>query len=484
MRDPKQKQIKGIVADVPKPTAMTPDECRRACKKAGLEYLPGYESRVLRYVITNESQDRYGDVVRVAGAKLDNYLKNPVVMMAHRHDMPPIGKTVDLACDKQSKQIVASGLFLDGRTDMTGVSDTAFKLAQSGAMPGCSIGFMPVKANRPQSAEERTKLGVGENGYEFLEWELLEWSVCSIPANPDALQLNALLKCIAEKTIDVDARDLFVLDRFKMLTTRQCLDVYVKVFGGIAIKTDETTVDEGQAPIADIVNAPAAGEENGVDIDEPSEGDAVVRGVIPYAEHSKDPEGDAWDGAAETKNATPADLKVMCTWYDSAKPDVKSSYKLPHHRANGYHAVWKGVAAAMSALLGGRGGVDIPEGDIKGCYAHLVKHYEAFGKEPPEMKSIIGPDAKTVIDKIWVDVEKILARVDGEEAYTEYSKTASKPKAFADKIDKLLEAISKIDKNFQELGARLDALSAVTPPNNAGDRSAKDTESLYRKVFG
>lgn len=130
-----------------------------------------------------------------------------------------------------------------------------------------------------------------------------------------------------------------------------------------------------------------------------------VRGVIPYAEHSKDPEDTPWDGPAEKAKAEPKDLKVMCAWFESDKPDIKGSYKLPHHRAEGYHTNWGGVKAAMSALLGGRGGLDVPDGDRKGIYEHLSKHYKDFGKDAPEFKDLSGDDV--VLQKMDVLIDKI-----------------------------------------------------------------------------
>jgi HK97 family phage prohead protease len=449
-RDLKSKQIKGIVADVPKPTAMTPDECRKACKKAGLEYLPGYESRVLRYVITNESQDRYGDVVRVAGAKIDNYMKNPVVMMAHRHDMPPIGKTVDLTCNKQCKQIEASGLFLDGRTDMTGVSETAFKLAQSGAMPGCSIGFMPIKANRPQTAEERVKIGIGENGYEFLDWELLEWSVCSIPANPDALQLNALLRCIAEKTIDVDARDLFVLDRFKMLTTRQCLDVYVKVFGGAIIKTDDDAApDEGQAPIDDIVPMPddeeiAAMEPcepvTACDLpDEQSAENAIKNNapvLRPYPNEHACRIVDPAEFDEFRRGTRKHDGKEYSIIYGKKKADGKWSEQAYRYAKN----IWTSDEARK----------------------HCDEHDGSFA-------SAVGPKAIIDIALIKENMLTAMGSIWGKE-FVEQAK----------KIAEIADLIRNLDARFDTLVSQ----SALQPTGGELAAHAKLTTSLYRKVFG
>lgn len=108
------------------------------------------------------------------------------------------------------------------------------------------------------------------------------------------------------------------------------------------------------------------------------------KGVIPYKKYPKAPEDTEWDALEEVKKADIDDLKEMCAWYDSEYPDVKSSYKLPHHLKDGYKTVWRGVAAAMAALLGARGGVNIPEKDKRGVYNHLVKHYQEFDKEPPQ----------------------------------------------------------------------------------------------------
>lgn len=117
---------------------------------------------------------------------------------------------------------------------------------------------------------------------------------------------------------------------------------------------------------------------------------AMAKGVIPYSIHGDGPKADEnsdWDVGKETAAADIKDLKVMCTWFDSEEPDNKTSYKLPHHTAQGHRVVWKGVAAAMAALLGARGGVNIPDDDKKGVYNHLAKHYDQFDKEIPDFKT-------------------------------------------------------------------------------------------------
>lgn len=109
-----------------------------------------------------------------------------------------------------------------------------------------------------------------------------------------------------------------------------------------------------------------------------------LKGVIGYKKTPLADKGTAWDGPAEVKKATVDDLRVMCAWVDSENADNKGAYKLPHHEADGEHAVvWNGVKAAGGAIQGAQGGVDIPEGDVAGVKAHLEKHYHEFDEKAP-----------------------------------------------------------------------------------------------------
>jgi hypothetical protein len=74
-------------------------------------------------------------------------------------------------------------------------------------------------------------------------------------------------------------------------------------------------------------------------------------------------------------------------WAKENPADSFGDLKLPHHRSDDGAAVWNGVKAAMGALMGARGGVDV-EGDRKAVYEHLAAHYRQFGEEPPEFKAL------------------------------------------------------------------------------------------------
>lgn len=112
----------------------------------------------------------------------------------------------------------------------------------------------------------------------------------------------------------------------------------------------------------------------------------AAAGVIPYHDYGTAPEAEAWDAGAEVAAADVETLAKICAWVDPAAPDNKGSYKLPHHHADGLKAVWRGVAAAMAALQGGRTQISVPVADRSGIYDHLKSHYAEFEKEPPEFK--------------------------------------------------------------------------------------------------
>jgi hypothetical protein len=127
------------------------------------------------------------------------------------------------------------------------------------------------------------------------------------------------------------------------------------------------------------------------------DGDGVEKkGAIPYKKTPLAPEGEKWNAGAEVRKADTAALKIMCAWYDSDNPDVKGSYKLPHHKGDGEHAcVWNGVRGAAAVIMGARGGADIPAGDLGRVRAHIAGHYKDFDKGDPPWK---GKDGEAFLE--------------------------------------------------------------------------------------
>ncbi len=117
------------------------------------------------------------------------------------------------------------------------------------------------------------------------------------------------------------------------------------------------------------------------------------KNAVPSHETPMAPKGLAWDaGAVLKKIEGKAQLRRVHAWFDAAgNADDKATYKLPHHTEDG-RVVLKGIQAAMGALMGARGGADIPPGQRRGAYNHLTRHYGQFDKEPPEFKEQGGSE--------------------------------------------------------------------------------------------
>ena len=149
----------------------------------------------------------------------------------------------------------------------------------------------------------------------------------------------------------------------------------------------------------------------------------MIRGVIPYKKYPLAPEGQAWDASAQVRRAEVDDLKKMCTWFDSENPDIKGSYKLPHHTADGYKTVWRGVAAAMAVVFGARGGLKGKAvGDRRGIYNHLKKHYADFDKEAPEFRADM---TKEDMERVLADLLKDVTEADLDNVLLDLSDSSS-----------------------------------------------------------
>lgn len=94
-------------------------------------------------------------------------------------------------------------------------------------------------------------------------------------------------------------------------------------------------------------------------------------------------------------------------WWDG-EGTTFGGYKLPFVDViNGKpYAIWRGIVAAMAALLGARGGVHIPDEDREKVYNHITRYYRKAGKEPPEFHKALEFVRK--VEKFVGAVEKSL----------------------------------------------------------------------------
>lgn len=141
-------------------------------------------SRTIRYVYSDETPDRYGDIIRASGWDLSDYQANNVALWQHDMDRP-IGTGTGIAV--QNKALVGGIQYAAEGTSAW--HDTVWKLAKQGILKAVSVGFDPLERVWHDDDEARAKMGLGAHGVEYVRQSLLEISLVSIPANPSAMQL-------------------------------------------------------------------------------------------------------------------------------------------------------------------------------------------------------------------------------------------------------------------------------------------------------
>lgn len=118
-------------------------------------------------------------------------------------------------------------------------------------------------------------------------------------------------------------------------------------------------------------------------------------------------------GGPDTEEMNFRRYAQMFAWRepDAITERTLGGFKLPHHGVtNGrlqHH--FRGAVAAMAALLGARGGVDVPRNERRGIYNHLAREYAKYDREPPEFRE-------------YNDLQDILtAAQDGDSAHALYN---------------------------------------------------------------
>ncbi|HYD66188.1 phage major capsid protein [Azospirillum sp.] len=140
----------------------------------------------LEFVLSDETVDRYGDIIMAAGWVLTNFKKNPIALFGHSNGFP-IGTWTDVRVE--GNKLVAK-LKLAARGTSARI-DELISLVEQGVLRAVSVGFIPIKSepinpDRPYGPQRYTKQ------------ELLETSLVSVPANPSALTLAKQLNISSE----------------------------------------------------------------------------------------------------------------------------------------------------------------------------------------------------------------------------------------------------------------------------------------------
>jgi HK97 family phage prohead protease len=144
----------------------------------------GEAAKGLLWTLSTFDLDRFGERIDPAGWDYKRYRDNPVVEWAHRYDIPAIGRADSLYTDEKGLH----GSIVFNAKDYDPFGWGIGQRVQAGVIRAGSVGFRVIEIEIPdkETAKDGTTLI-------FRKQELLEFSICNVPANP-----FALTKTIAE----------------------------------------------------------------------------------------------------------------------------------------------------------------------------------------------------------------------------------------------------------------------------------------------
>lgn len=163
------------------------------------EMVPGERADVS--LITTDSIDRDGEVISPSGLDFSQFMKSPVVTYCHRYDALPVGRAMWVKESKRPAGYLAKTRYTTKPDSWSGdwFPDAVLHMVSEGDLNGKSIGFIGVKGHYPTPDEIKKNPALAECRYIFDKAIVLEYAVCAVQANQDAL----VIACVKAKKAGV-----------------------------------------------------------------------------------------------------------------------------------------------------------------------------------------------------------------------------------------------------------------------------------------
>jgi HK97 family phage prohead protease len=130
------------------------------------------------WTLSTYDLDRYGERIDPHGWDFKRFMDNPVVEWAHLYHVPAIGKIEGLIID----DVGLHGLVFFNDKSYDPFAWSIEQRIKAGVIRAGSVGFRPLEIEIPSKEEGRDGTSLI-----FRKQELLEFSICNVPANPYAL---------------------------------------------------------------------------------------------------------------------------------------------------------------------------------------------------------------------------------------------------------------------------------------------------------
>lgn len=133
----------------------------------------------MEFVVATNFVNRYGFRLDLAGAKIDSFRNNPILLYGHDRSELPIGRWENLRVD--GDKMMATPVF---DTEDAFAMEVMGKV-ERGILNAASVSFDPLVFS--QNPED---LVAGQTRSTIKEWELLEISIVDIPGDRNAVRLS------------------------------------------------------------------------------------------------------------------------------------------------------------------------------------------------------------------------------------------------------------------------------------------------------
>ena len=142
------------------------------------------EERTVRFKISSEVVDRDGDILIAKGCNFENFKKNPQFLGFHNYHEYPLGIPKNwgiegkaVYCDVYFPTIEELSTEKESASEKAKLVDFTYHCYKTGMLNAVSVGFIPIDAVPNKET----------GGAIVNEWELLEFSAVTVPANQDAI---------------------------------------------------------------------------------------------------------------------------------------------------------------------------------------------------------------------------------------------------------------------------------------------------------
>ena len=148
-------------------------------------------------IISTSAPDRDNEIVLPQGLRKANYAGRPILWQ-HDRDIPAIGS---LMWVKPGNNQVIAKFRISNKTEF---ADDIYQLITEGHLSAVSVGF-EVFNERPATKEEQEQFGKVSSV--ITDWELLETSICNVPANEEAMIISKSLSEKTRKMLGIEIKD-------------------------------------------------------------------------------------------------------------------------------------------------------------------------------------------------------------------------------------------------------------------------------------